>query len=127
MGASEYLDGLRREFADVCHILPELKDSIARESPREAARYIRHCTVIPQIGFLVATELDPETGEGVYHGQNDPESEWVMCFVSEDTGYYKNRLMLDLDSQYGDLLSRIAGKLTCAVTNKTNVHEQMRK
>ncbi|AEO54244.1 hypothetical protein MYCTH_99556 [Thermothelomyces thermophilus ATCC 42464] len=107
-GASEYLDGLRREFANVCHILPELKDSVVRETPREAARFIRHCTVMPQIGFLVATELDPETGEGAYHGQNDPDSEWVMCFVSEDMGYYKNRLMLDLDSQYGDLLSRIA-------------------
>jgi DNA mismatch repair protein MSH5 len=81
-----------------------------QEVPREAARYIRHCTIMPQLGFLVAVQLDPETGEGVYHGQHHPDGEWMMYFVSEDIVYYKNQLMLDLDSQYGDLPSRIAGE-----------------
>ncbi|KAK4158209.1 muts domain V-domain-containing protein [Chaetomidium leptoderma] len=107
-GASEYLDGLRREFADVCHLLPQLKEYVVQEVPREAVEYIRHCTVMPQLGFLTAVTIDPTTGEGVYHGQNHPEGEWMMCFFSEDVAYYKNQLMLDLDSQYGDLPSRIA-------------------
>ncbi|KAK4239460.1 muts domain V-domain-containing protein [Achaetomium macrosporum] len=108
VGASEYLDGLRQEFASVRDMLPDLKESVVQEVPREAAKHIRHCTVMPQLGFLTAVTLDPETGEGVYHGQHHPQDEWRMCFVSEYVAYYKNRLMLDLDSQYGDLPSRIA-------------------
>jgi DNA mismatch repair protein MSH5 len=110
-GASEYLDALRREFADVRQMLPDLKESVIRDVPREMAQHIRHCTVMPQLGFLIAVTLDSETGEGVYHGQHHPDGAWAMCFTSEDTVYYKNQLMLDLDTQYGDLPSRIAGEL----------------
>lgn len=91
-------------------MLPEIKDAVVRESPREAAQYLRHCTVMPQEGFLIAVELDPETREGIYHGQGSPEGEWIRCFTHDDAVYYKNQLMLDLDSQYGDLPSRISGK-----------------
>jgi DNA mismatch repair protein MSH5 len=123
-GASDYLDGLRREFAEVCHLLPELKQSVVQEVPTEAAQFILHCTVMPQLGFLIAVRLDPCTGEGAYHGQNHAEGEWMMCFVSDDMVYYKNQLMLDLDSQYGDLPSRIAGMFEplpgkCFATNIT--------
>jgi DNA mismatch repair protein MSH5 len=111
-GASDYLDGLRREFADVCQMLSEVKDTVVRGIPSAAARDIRHCTIIPQLGFLVAVTLDPNSGEGVYHGQHHPEGEWAMCFASDDTAYYKNQLVLDLDSQYGDLPSRIAGEFS---------------
>jgi DNA mismatch repair protein MSH5 len=107
--ASDYLDGLRQEFANVLQVLPDLKESVVQDTSREAGVHIRHCTVMPQLGFLIGVALDPETGEGVYHGQHDPQGEWTMCFVSEDIAYYKNHLMLDLDSQYGDLPSRIAG------------------
>jgi DNA mismatch repair protein MSH5 len=110
LGASEYLDGLRHEFTDVCQALPEIKESVARDVPREAAQYLLHCTVMPQLGFLVAVKLDPKTGEGIYHGQHHPDGEWVMCFATGDIVYYKNQLMLDLDSQYGDLPTRIAGE-----------------
>jgi DNA mismatch repair protein MSH5 len=66
---------------------------------------------MPQLGFLLAVALDPETGDGFYHGQHDHEGEWTTCFSSDDVVYYKNRLMRDLDSQYGDLPSRIAGEV----------------
>ncbi|KAL2137071.1 hypothetical protein VTI74DRAFT_9677 [Chaetomium olivicolor] len=107
-GTSEYLDGLKQEFTDVCELLPEIKAAVVQEIPKEAAGYIRHCTVMPQLGFLIAVMLNPNTGEGVYHGQHHPDGEWTMCFTSDDLVYYKNQLMLDLDSQYGDLPSRIA-------------------
>lgn len=96
----------------MCGQLSDLKDSILREIPREAAKYVHHCTTMPQLGFLIAVQLDHETGAGVYHGQHCPEGEWVMCFSSEDLAYYKNQLMVDLDSQYGDLPSRIVGEFT---------------
>lgn len=91
-------------------MLPELKDSVVQGIPRAAVEHIHHCTIMPQLGFLIAVRLDPETAEGVYHGQHNSGGEWVMCFASEDMAYYKNQLMLDLDSQYGDLLSQIAGE-----------------
>lgn len=81
-----------------------------RDVPRAAVGNVRHCTIMPQLGFLIAVLRDPETGEGAYHGQHDPDGEWVMCFTNEETVYYKNQVMLDLDSQYGDLQSRIAGE-----------------
>ncbi|KAL2020184.1 hypothetical protein VTK56DRAFT_8708 [Thermocarpiscus australiensis] len=97
-GASECLDELRRELADVCSMLPELKESVVQDMPRPAAEHVHHCTVMPQLGFLIAVGLECEMGE----------EGWIMCFASEDKAYYKNQLMLDLDSQYGDLPSRIA-------------------
>ncbi len=121
-GASDYLDGLRREFADVCQMLPEIQASVVREIPREAAGYIRHCTIMPQLGFLLAVALDPETGEGFYHGQLDRGGEWTMCFSSDDVVYYRNQLTLDLDSQYGDLPSRIAGEFEPAPLLKYTKH-----
>lgn len=109
-GASECLDELRKESTGVFHMLHELKDSVTRDIPRAAVRHVHHCTVMPQLGFLIAVRLDPDTREGMYHGQDCPDDEWIMCFSSGDMVYYKNQLMLDLDTQYGDLLSRIAGE-----------------
>lgn len=103
-------------------MLPKLKQSVVQEAPAEAAQFILHCTVMPQLGFLIAVKLDPGTGEGAYHGQTHPGGEWMMCFISDDMVYYKNQLMLDLDSQYGDLPSCIAGMFEpqsrkCLATN----------
>ncbi|KAK3906216.1 muts domain V-domain-containing protein [Staphylotrichum tortipilum] len=109
-GASEYLDELRREFTDVCQMLPELKEAVIRQIPPEAAQYIRHCTIMPDLGFLIAVDMDPETGEGIYRGQDLHEDEWMVSFFSRDAVYYKNQLMLELDSQYGDLPSRITNE-----------------
>ena len=91
-------------------MLPELHETVVRTSPRAAVGYIRHCTIMLQLGFLLAVTLDPGTGEGFYYGQHDHKGEWTMCFSSGDVAYYKNQLMLDLDFQYGDLPSRIAGE-----------------
>ncbi len=91
-------------------MLPELKESVVRQIPPRAAEYIRYCTIMPDLGFLTAVSMDPETGEGIYHGQDLHDDEWTMVFFSRDIVYYKNRLMLDLDSQYGDLPSRITSQ-----------------
>jgi DNA mismatch repair protein MSH5 len=91
-------------------MLPELKETVVRQIPPEAAEYIRHCTIMPDRGFLIGVSMDPDTGEGIYHGQGLHGDEWMMFFFSRDVVYYKNRLMLDLDSQYGDLPSCIAGQ-----------------
>lgn len=109
-GASEYLDGLKHELSEVYRFLPELAEHVARDVPQEFASYIRHCTVMADLGFLVAVQRDPETGEGTYYGQYHPEGEWTLFLVTGDIAYYKNQAMRDLDSQYGDLLGRIVGQ-----------------
>ncbi|KAL2269874.1 hypothetical protein VTJ83DRAFT_2058 [Remersonia thermophila] len=107
-GASEYLDGLRHEFAEVCRFLPELARHVAQDVPEELASYIRHCTVMADLGFLVAVQRNPTTGKGVYHGQYHVGDVWELVLATEEDAYYKNQAMRDLDSQYGDLLGRIA-------------------
>ncbi|KAK0737687.1 muts domain V-domain-containing protein [Apiosordaria backusii] len=107
-GASPGLDQLRQELAEVCDMLPELRDSIAREAPKWANKHILHCTVLEQSGFLIGVAVKPDTGVGVYHGHELLDDEWELVFVTEDVAYYKNQLMHDLDSQYGDLPSHIA-------------------
>ncbi|KAK4177654.1 putative muts protein 5 [Triangularia setosa] len=106
-GASPGLDQLRQELADVCDMLPDIRDGIAREAPRWANKHILHCTVLEQSGFLIGVAIKPDTGVGVYYGHDLLDDEWELVFVTEDIAYYKNRLMHDLDSQYGDLPSYI--------------------
>ncbi|KAK4197480.1 putative muts protein 5, partial [Triangularia verruculosa] len=105
-GASLGLDQLRQELAEVCDMLPDIRDRIAREAPRWANKHILHCTILEQTGFLIGVAVKPDTGVGVYYG-HDLDEEWELVFVTEDVAYYKNRLMNDLDSQYGDLPSYI--------------------
>ncbi|CAP65007.1 uncharacterized protein PODANS_1_13960 [Podospora anserina S mat+] len=106
-GASPGLDQLRQELAEVCDMLPDIRDNIAREAPRWANKHILHCTVMEQSGFLIGVAIKPDTGVGVYYGHDLLDDEWELVFVTEGVAYYKNKLMHDLDSQYGDLPSYI--------------------
>lgn len=81
---------------------------VRREAPPWATKHIRYCTVLPELGFLVAVTLDSSRGEGFYLGQGAADGPWDPCFVNGDLVFYKNALMLDLDAQFGDLPSRIA-------------------
>ncbi|KAK0733359.1 muts domain V-domain-containing protein [Lasiosphaeria miniovina] len=107
-GASDNLDELRREFAHVCQILPKIKGELLRDVPEWVTEHIHHCTVIPQLGFLVAVTFNPEIGEGVYSGQDLAGDAWHISFISEDLVYYKTSTMANLDLQHGDLSARIA-------------------
>lgn len=108
--ASECLVELRRQFSDVCQILPQLKVDQLQEIPMWAHKHIQECVLLKQMGFLLAVSVDPDTGEGVYHGDEKAGDEWERVYRREDIVYYKTRLMRELTSQYGDLLSSISGK-----------------
>ncbi|KAK1828220.1 muts domain V-domain-containing protein [Podospora conica] len=107
-GASQTLDGLKADFARICQMLPEANATVRREAPPWATKHIRYCTILPELGFLVAVTLDSSTGEGFYLGQGAADGPWDPSFVNGDLVYYKNALMMDLDAQFGDLPSRIA-------------------
>ena len=71
-------------------------------------KHIRYCTILPQLGLLVAVTLDASTGEGLCFGPPTADGAWGLKFANGDLAYYKNPLMSDLNAQYGDLPSRIA-------------------
>lgn len=89
-------------------MLPEANATVRREAPPWATKHIRYCTILPELGFLVAVTLDSSTGGGFYFGQGAADCPWDPSFVNGDLVYYKNALMLELDAQFGDLPSRIA-------------------
>ncbi|KAK4192630.1 putative muts protein 5 [Podospora australis] len=106
-GISECLDQLRQELSDLYGMLPEIRDAVAQETPQWADQHIHHCTMMPQFGFLVGVLLDQETGQAAYCGQETTDDEWEFRFQTEEFAYYKNKLLLDLDTEYGDLPVRI--------------------
>ncbi|KAK3362851.1 muts domain V-domain-containing protein [Lasiosphaeria hispida] len=106
-GASERLDELKRVFARACEMLPDLTDGIQKENPAWAGQHIQHCTILPQLGFLVAVTIDQESGEGLYSGHTANDN-WQISFANDGLVYYKNAALLELDSHFGDLPSQIA-------------------
>lgn len=78
--------------------------------PEWAAKYLASCIFFPQVGFLTAVMIDPETGRGAYEGEGTEGGAWEMSFVGETAVYYKNRHMREMDNYYGDIHSSICGK-----------------
>ncbi|KAK4449400.1 muts domain V-domain-containing protein [Podospora aff. communis PSN243] len=107
-GASKVLDELRQAFSRVCRMLPAVEDAVRSEVPLWAARHIHYCTIMLQMGFLVAITLNEETGEGVYSGDDTMDENWQIFFVHENLAFYKSNRMLDLDHHYGDLPVQIS-------------------
>ena len=110
-GASERLDDLKEDHAQVCQILPEVKREVTAQVPRWAVQYVQECTMVPRLGFLIAVTLNPATGEGAFNGGGVADDEWHMVVMDEQRAYYKNKTMVELDEMYGDLIEEIAGEL----------------
>ncbi len=109
-GASAQLDTMRRLLSRIRQELPQLTDNVREGAPLWAAPHIHHCTILPQLGFLVAVTFNPETGEGAYSGQGSADGDWELHFINGGLAYYKSPVMANLDEEYGELPSRIAGK-----------------
>jgi DNA mismatch repair protein MSH5 len=111
-GASQELDDLKNTFWQLVERLPGIQEKMQIELRvhRRNLHHIRHCTILPELGFLVAVGLDEESGEVNYLGRGTPDDAWDVSFIDKDVAYCKNSYLLDLDEQYGDLLSKIAGE-----------------
>jgi DNA mismatch repair protein MSH5 len=94
-------------------MLPAMEDAVRSEAPLWAACHIHYCTIMLQMGFLVAVTLDEETGEGVYSGEETMDESWQIFLVHKNLAYYKNNRMLELDHHYGDLPVQICGEPMC--------------
>lgn len=111
LGLHKDLDRLKRHYDGMNSFLVEVVQRTIHASPSWAASYIRSCIFLPQLGFLLAIELDPVTGCGKYRGNSEDEDSWEQLFVADSAVHYKNDDMRHLDEHFGDIYCEIAGRL----------------
>lgn len=109
-GIDAQLDELKRQYGGISSLLTEVANQISQRLPERAARHIRSCVFLPQVGFLIVVELDPHTGDGKYEGGESGSGRWEKMFTVDDTACYKNSYMQELDEQFGDIYCEIGGK-----------------
>ncbi|KJK94379.1 hypothetical protein H633G_01760 [Metarhizium anisopliae BRIP 53284] len=110
LGLDRNLDELRRHYDGMNSFLAEIVVSTIQTVPQWAVSYIRSCIFLPQLGFLIVTDVDPRTGRGKYRGNWPDEDHWELLFVADDSAYYKNDNMRHLDDQFGDVYCKIADR-----------------
>ncbi|GKT72298.1 MutS domain V containing protein [Colletotrichum tofieldiae] len=101
------LDKLKQTYHGLDFLLGEVSMSLTRELPEWARKYVTGCVFWPQLGFLIVVSLLSDTGEAAYEGQGMDDDRWEQQFVANGNVYYKNKNMLELDTQIGDTYSRI--------------------
>ncbi|KAF2093029.1 hypothetical protein NA57DRAFT_81710 [Rhizodiscina lignyota] len=106
-GVDEELDGMKRVWAGMESMLMEVAIHISKPVPSFLEAEI-NVLAFPQIGFLIAIELDSDTGVGIYEGSAD--SPWERMFNSDMIAYYKSSEMYELDDQFGDTWTLICDK-----------------
>lgn len=109
-GIDPELDGMKRTYDGMESLLTEVQRKMSENLPEWARQYVENCIYFPQLGFLTVVKLDSETGMGKYDGEGIEGDEWQRMFVSEEKGYYKNKMMRDMDVYFGDMYSMITGK-----------------
>jgi DNA mismatch repair protein MSH5 len=108
-GVDEELDNFKRTYDGMDSLLTEAHSVLLGELPEWSLQYVTTCLFYPQLGFLTAVQLDPETGCGKYEGEGIENDTWDRMFVAHDLGYYKNRRMREMDDWFGDLYGLICG------------------
>lgn len=109
-GVDPELDQLKHLFAGLEDILAQVRMKLLQVMPGWARVHLVNCIFYPQLGFLVAIVLNPETGQGAYHGQGLNNDNWVKMFTNEGLVLYKTRMMQDLDHTYGDPYGQLVGQ-----------------
>lgn len=106
-GVDLELDQVKHTYDGIEPLLHEVTEQLARTVPVELDAKI-NVIFFPQIGFLIACAIDPETGASIFEGpQHDP---WDRMFNTEMSSYHKNRSMRELDHHFGDIYGRICDK-----------------
>ncbi|GME25550.1 DNA mismatch repair protein msh5 [Neofusicoccum parvum] len=107
MGVNEELDNMKRTYAAMDDLLSEVAHHTADQIPAVLGASI-NVIFFPQIGFLVAVPMDPQTGHGVWEGSD--QDVWERMFTTEDHIYYKNDNMREMDQHFGDIHGSICDK-----------------
>ncbi|KAF2154784.1 DNA mismatch repair protein MSH5 [Myriangium duriaei CBS 260.36] len=106
-GFDPQLDEMKRMYSGLESLLSHVAEHIARSIPLV---YDAQLNVIffPQIGFLIAVRLIPNTKRGVYEGNEDDE--WEKMFTTNEYAYYKNANVKEMDEQFGDIYGQICDR-----------------
>ncbi|MCJ1308042.1 MutS protein msh5 [Agyrium rufum] len=103
------LDSMKRMYDGLEDMLGHITAEIDAQLPQHI-----HVTLnvifFPQIGFLICTSIDPETGLGGYAGPVAGDYVWEKVFATENAIYYKDFRMRQLDDTYGDLYAAVVDK-----------------
>ncbi|EPE36247.1 P-loop containing nucleoside triphosphate hydrolase [Glarea lozoyensis ATCC 20868] len=110
-GVDAELDGFKRTYDGMDSLLTQAHGLLLNDLPEWAMQYVTTCLFFPQLGFLTVVVLDPETGASKYEGEGVDDDIWDKMFVTNDSAYYKNRKMREMDNYFGDLYGLICGKL----------------
>ncbi|KAJ6445529.1 putative TLC domain-containing protein [Purpureocillium lavendulum] len=109
-GIDSQLDALKRWYDGLGNFLTEVVNRLNGTLPEWARTYIRSCVFLPQLGFLTVVDLDSATGSGRYEGEGADGGLWDKLFATNETAYYKNQYMKELDAQYGDMYCEIGDR-----------------
>lgn len=100
------LDKTRHFFDGIDSLLSEIAQDIAQSVPVGLLTDL-NVVYFPQIGFLISMQMDPDTGRPLWDGSE--ADRWENMFSSENSVYYKNERMRDMDREVGDVWNDICG------------------
>ncbi len=105
----EELDEKKRFYDGIGDLLSEVAREIAEMVPANLGHDL-NVIYFPQIGFLIAMPMVPETGRSLWEGTE--ENVWEKMFSSDTVVYYKSSQMKEMDDHFGDIYGEICGKQT---------------
>ncbi|GAM86102.1 hypothetical protein ANO11243_041120 [Dothideomycetidae sp. 11243] len=106
-GFDPELDEIKRMYGGLERLLSHVAEHIARTIPAVHDAQI-NVIFFPQIGFLIAVRLIPNTRRGVYEGNEDDN--WELMFTTSEYAYYKNANVKEMDQQFGDIYGQICNR-----------------
>jgi DNA mismatch repair protein MSH5 len=101
------LDEKKRFYQGINALLSAVARDLAERIPAGLPNQL-NVIYFPQIGYLIAMPMDPDTGAGYWEGTEDEH--WEKMFTSDRMVYYKTDQMTEMDSEFGDIYTEICGE-----------------
>ena len=101
-GVDDELDTMKRTYDGLDDLLDRVAKDITATIPTVYSLKL-NVIFFPQIGFLISVQLDPDTGRGDYEGGEREDQRWTRIFSTDQSVYYKDSRMKELDDTFGDL------------------------
>lgn len=107
MGIDEDLDRMKETYGGLEGILATVAQHVSSNLGPGVDVEI-NIIFFPQIGFLIAVDLDKRTGKAVWEGTEDDQ--WEKMFSTENVAYFKNQEVSEMDANFGDVYGNIVGE-----------------
>lgn len=104
---NEELDNLKRIYDGLDDLLGKVALAIVRTLPQHVDVNL-NVIYFPQLGFYITVPLDRLTRQAAYDGG---EENWERMFTTQNSVYFKDWRMREMDESLGDVLGTIYGEL----------------